>query len=57
MVDIQSILLRYFRDKESISNISTKLRLDRKTVRRYIRLHQKQSESPYDECSISEGLT
>ena len=57
MVDIQSILLRYFRDKESISGISTKLRLDRKTVRRYIRLHQKQSESPYDESSISEGLT
>ena len=57
MVDIQSILLRYFRDKESISGISTKLRLDRKTVRRYIRLHQKQSESPYDEFSISEGLT
>lgn len=57
MVDIQSILLRYFRDKESISKISTKLRLDRKTVRRYIRLHQKQSESPYNELSISEGLT
>ncbi len=56
MVDIQSILLRYFRDGESISHISTKLRLDRKTVRRYIRLHQKQSNSPYDESSISKGL-
>ena len=54
MVDIQSILLRYFRDGESIQSISSKLGIDRKTVRRYIRTHEKKFINPYSDTALAE---
>ncbi|MGB5989106.1 MAG: IS21 family transposase [Marinifilaceae bacterium] len=56
MVDIQEILLLHFRNGESISSISRKLKLSRKTVRRYIDTHKKKIDNPYADNSIAQGL-
>ena len=52
MVDKNSILIMYYRDGESKSFISKKLRISRKTVRRYIQEHEQKT----GDCKLSEHL-
>jgi len=57
MVDKNLILLKYFRDRESKSSISRSLHLSRKTVRKYISVHEQASLSPNFLTELEKGLS
>ena len=57
MVDKNSILIRYFRDGESMSSISRELQISRSTVFKYVCAHKKIIASSGLEASLSLGLS
>ena len=57
MVDKNSILLRYFRDGESMSSISRSLNLSRTTVTKYVNAHKELLSSGKVKDTLSFGLS
>lgn len=57
MVDKNSILLRYFRDGESMSSISRSLRLSRTTVTKYVNAHKELLSSGKVRDALCFGLS
>ena len=57
MVDKNRILLSYYRQGESINSISEKLKISRKTVRKYISEHQKLYGKVQTEKELEKGLS
>ncbi len=57
MVDKNSILIRYFRDGESMSSISRELQLSRSTVFKYVQAHKKLIASSSVKDHLSVGLS
>lgn len=56
MVDVQEILIRYYRRGESIRSISKELRINPRTVKRYIAIYEANRKSSSESKPISSGF-
>lgn len=57
MVDKNSILIMYYRDGESKSSISRQLKISRKTVRKYIKEQDQESDTSQKSKQLDKGLS
>ena len=57
MVDKNSILIMYYRDRESKSYISQKLKISRSVVRKYINEHEKTISNSKIKVHLEKGLS